>query len=107
MIGPHGIVRASGASGEKRDYASRVGWRLRICIAALAAAALAAAPAGAAKPRFEAGPPADFLRNHRGRSFRNVINQIGLGPDDRYPGLDLLRPPADLSAPGIYVWPSD
>ena len=48
-----------------------------------------------------------FLRNHRGRSFRNVINQIGLGPDDRYPGLDLLRPPADLSAPGIYVWPSD
>ena len=72
--------------------------------------ATVAAPAGAAKPRFAAGPPADFLtkrlfdigvadpdrdgrldiftanhkfksvflRNHRGRSFRNVINQIGL-----------------------------
>ena len=48
-----------------------------------------------------------FLRNRKGRSFQNVINRIGLGPDDRYPGLELLRPPADVSAPGIYIWPSD
>ena len=112
-----------------------------LALGALAAiaAGLTAAPAPAAKPRFDSAPNARivtkrlfdigvadpdrngrldifttnhkfksvFLRNHRGRSFRNVINQIGLGPDDRYPGLDLLRPPADLSAPGIYVWPSD
>jgi len=48
-----------------------------------------------------------FLRNRGGGSFRNVINRIGLGPDQRYPGLDLLRPPADVSAPGIYIWPTD
>lgn len=47
-----------------------------------------------------------FLRNRRGR-FRNVINEVGLGPDNRYPGLDLMRPPADTSAPGVYIWPSD
>ncbi|HWO48535.1 MAG TPA: hypothetical protein VNM42_01620, partial [Solirubrobacterales bacterium] len=104
-----------------------MGWRLRICIAALAAAALAVAPAGAAKPRFKAGPPADFLtkrlfdigvadpdrdgnqdifttnhkfrsvflRNVGGRSFRDEINLMGLGPDPRFPGLDLLRKPPD------------
>ncbi|HET6830148.1 MAG TPA: CRTAC1 family protein [Solirubrobacterales bacterium] len=47
-----------------------------------------------------------FLRNSRG-TFRNVINQVGLGPDSRYPGLDLMRPPADRSDPGVYIWPSD
>lgn len=48
-----------------------------------------------------------FLRNRGGRSFRDVSGRIGLGPDQRYPGLDLLRPPADVSAPGVYIWPSD
>ncbi|GIK78810.1 MAG: hypothetical protein BroJett022_25000 [Actinomycetes bacterium] len=47
-----------------------------------------------------------FLRNHGGR-FENAINEVGLGPDSRFPGLDLMRPPADTSAPGVYVWPSD
>jgi hypothetical protein len=47
-----------------------------------------------------------FLHNSGGR-FRNVINEVGLGPDSRYPGLDLMRPPADTSAPGVYIWPSD
>ncbi len=48
-----------------------------------------------------------FLRNLGGGSFRNEIDEIGLGPDPQFPGLDLLRPPADESAPGIYIWPSD
>jgi hypothetical protein len=48
-----------------------------------------------------------FLRNHRGRSFRNEIDEIGLGPDDRFGGLELLRAPGDLSAPGVYIWPTD
>ena len=117
-----------------------MGWRyLTACGLAALVAALAAAPATAAKPRFASAPKARivtkrlfdigvadpdrngrqdifttnhkfrsvFLRNRKGRSFQNVINRIGLGPDDRYPGLDLLRPPADVSAPGIYIWPSD
>jgi hypothetical protein len=49
----------------------------------------------------------NFLRNHRGRSFRNEIDEIGLGPDDRFGGLELLRAPRDLSAPGVYIWPTD
>ena len=48
-----------------------------------------------------------FLRNVGGRSFRDEINLMGLGPDDRYPGLELLRPPDDVSSPGVYIWPSD
>jgi hypothetical protein len=48
-----------------------------------------------------------FLRNRGRGRFRNVINEVGLGPDSRYPGLDLMRPPADRSDPGVYVWPSD
>ncbi len=47
-----------------------------------------------------------FLRNVRGRSFRDEINRMGLGPDPRFPGLDLLRRPAD-DGPGIYIWPTD
>jgi ASPIC and UnbV/FG-GAP-like repeat len=112
---------------------------VKICGAAALIAALVAAPASAAKPRFGSAPNARivtkrlfdvgvadpdrngrqdiftanhkfrsvFLRNRGGRSFRDVINRIGLGPDRRYPGLDLLRPPEDESAPAVYVWPSD
>jgi hypothetical protein len=47
-----------------------------------------------------------FLRNVGGRSFRDEINSMGLGPDPRFPGLDLLRKPPD-SEPGIYIWPTD
>ncbi len=47
-----------------------------------------------------------FLRNRRGRSFHNEIDELGLGPDASFPGLDLLRPP-DMSSPGVYIWPTD
>ena len=48
-----------------------------------------------------------FLRNHRGRSFHDEIDELGIGPDARFPGLDLLRPPDDVSQPGVYIWPTD
>jgi ASPIC and UnbV/FG-GAP-like repeat len=47
-----------------------------------------------------------FLRNRHGRSFRNEIDELGLGPDSRFPGLELLRRP-DMSSPGVYIWPTD
>ena len=114
--------------------------RRSIALGALAAlvAAIAAAPAPAAKPRFDSAPNARtvtkrlfdigvadpdrdgnqdifttnhkfrsvFLRNLGGRAFRDEINRIGLGPDPRFPGLDLLREPPDAD-PGIYIWPTD
>jgi len=114
-----------------------VGWRqAATCIVAIALVGPAAAPAAQPRlqpaPRVDfltkrlydigvADPDRDghqdifttnhkfrsvFLRNRGGR-FRNAINEIGLGPDSRFPGLDLMRPPADRSAPGVYVWPSD
>ena len=48
-----------------------------------------------------------FLRNHRGRRFSNEIDEMGIGPDGRFPGLDRLRPPDDRSEPGVYIWPTD
>jgi hypothetical protein len=48
-----------------------------------------------------------FLRNHRGRSFHDQIDELGIGPDARFPGLDLLRAPDDVSQPGVYIWPTD
>ncbi|MFN8112877.1 MAG: CRTAC1 family protein [Solirubrobacterales bacterium] len=107
------------------------------CLAALTAA-LGAASAPAAKPRFDSAPNARivtkrlfdvgvadadhdgnqdifttnhkfrsvFLRNLGGRSFRDEINLMGLGPDPQFPGLDLLREPPD-AAPGVYIWPTD
>ncbi len=47
-----------------------------------------------------------YLRNVDGRSFRDEINLMGLGPDPQFPGLDLLREPPD-DDPGVYVWPTD
>ena len=47
-----------------------------------------------------------FLRNVGGRSFRDEINLMGLGPDPRFPGLDLLQEPPD-DDPGVYIWPTD
>ena len=47
-----------------------------------------------------------FLRNRSGRSFDNVIDEVGLGPDELFPGLHLLRRPDD-SQPGVYIWPTD
>ncbi len=47
-----------------------------------------------------------FLHNDHGRSFDNQIEELGLGPDGRFPGLELLTPP-DMSSPGLYIWPTD
>jgi hypothetical protein len=111
-----------------------------LALGALAAltAALIAAPAPAAKPRFDSAPNARivtkrlfdigvadperdghqdifttnhkfrsvFLRNLDGQGFRDEINRMALGPDPRFPGLDLLREPPDAD-PGVYIWPTD
>jgi len=47
-----------------------------------------------------------FLHNDHGDRFENRIEQLGLGPDQQFPGLELLRPP-DMQDPGVYIWPTD
>jgi len=47
-----------------------------------------------------------FLRNHGGHRFSNEIEEIGLGPDLQFPGLELLKPPP-MDDPGVYIWPTD
>lgn len=48
-----------------------------------------------------------FLENVGGERFREVADERGLIPDERFPGIELARGPADMSRPGLYVWPYD
>lgn len=48
-----------------------------------------------------------FLKNNAGSGFSDQTTQVAYNAEPAYPGIDWLAAPDDMSAPGLYLYPTD